>query len=210
MDYEFDFGSRHVRGGVVDDAAVMAGKVIIPCQTHGCRIAVIDGEGKVPALDDTDGIISLAPDIRIGVRTADCVPIVLFAPDIMAVAAVHAGWKGTLGGIADVAVEKLGMLGASPAAMMACFGPGICGGCYEVSHELAGDFASAGFSDSVIGERNVDLEAVNISRLVAAGVLPANIHPRRYCTLETPAFPSWRRNYTTRRLLTWVGLVSGD
>ncbi len=199
-------GISTVSAGVCADVVEAPFVVTIPVQTHSCNVALIDRDAVVPPLDDTDALISLAPGVRIGVRTADCVPLLLYAPDLEAVAAVHAGWKGTLGGIVTATVERLAALGASPSMMKAAFGPSICGDCYEVSQELADEFRRAGFADCLAGERNVSLEAVNRCRLIDAGLLPENISVSRFCTLTTPWLPSWRREATTSRLLTWIEL----
>lgn len=217
MEYEFEIGDGAV-GGVVSDAERMRGGVVWPVQTHGCNVLAIDrgsmfngekvrdADGKELDLSDTDALVCLQKGIKVGVRTADCVPVVIYAPDIEAVAAIHAGWKGTLGGVVTATVEKLCELGAEPQRMRAFFGPNICGECYEVSRELADEFRAAGFGDCILGERNLDLEAVNRKRLVAAGVREENIEGKRYCTKATPGFPSWRRKPCQERLLTWIAM----
>ena len=209
--YEIDFGVSGVRAGVVADAAKVADRVVLPQQTHSCKVAVIGRDGVVPPLADTDAVISMCSGVAVGVRTADCVPVLLYAPDIPAVAAVHAGWRGSLGGIVSNAVGQLIHLGADPARMKAAFGPCICGDCYEVSPELADDFRRAGFADCIIGTRNLDLVAVNRTRLRAAGLLTDNIITSScLCTRETPDLPSWRRAPTDRRLATWICLSAAN
>ena len=193
-----------IHAGIAPDARQVEHSVLLPVQTHTCRVAVVP---DTTDLSDTDGIITLQRGLRIGVRTADCVPVLLYAPDIRAVAAVHAGWKGTLGGITTEAIEKMKSLGAAPDKIQVAFGPSICGDCYEVSPELADTFRAAGFTDCIIGTRNVDLEAVNRTRLIQAGLHPSNIRPRPCCTFETPALPSWRRQPTPQRLVTWIELL---
>lgn len=193
-----------VSAGICSDVDSFGLDVLLPVQTHSCNVAEVDSPHPLP---DTDAIITRRPGLRIGVRTADCVPLLLHAPDIRAVAAIHAGWKGTLGDIAGNAVRYLIEAGASPLLMQAAFGPSICGACYEVSAELADDFRRAGFSDCISGSRHVDLEAVNRSRLLALGLQAENISPKQMCTFETAALPSWRRCATDRRLLTWIMLV---
>lgn len=193
--------------GVVSDWESMQGDVVIPVQTHSCNVAVIGGDGIVGALDDTDAIISMAPGMKIGVRTADCVPVVVYAADIRAVAAIHAGWKGTLGGIVDRTLDRLQQLGAKPEMIHAAFGPSICGDCYEVSGEMAEAFASAGFADAIPSHRHIDLEKVNTIRLQRRGIPDANIIPKPSCTFESRTLPSWRRQPTPARLLTWISLT---
>lgn len=182
--------------------------IVIPVQTHGCRIAVIDREGNVPSLDDTDGIISLNSGMPIGVKTADCVPIVIYAPDIGAVGAFHAGWKGTLNGIVSHAIERLANIGADPALMIAAFGPCVCVRCYEVGPDLADIFRDAGYADCVTADNHIDLEGVNYARLKKGGVRDENIIRSRWCTKEDKTYPSWRRSPgITDRLLTWIELI---
>ena len=85
-----------VSAGICSDVDRFSHAVLLPVQTHSCTVAEVDSPCPLP---DTDAIITRTPGLRIGVRTADCVPLLLHAPDIRAVAAIHAGWKGTLGNI---------------------------------------------------------------------------------------------------------------
>ncbi|WP_347294018.1 polyphenol oxidase family protein [uncultured Duncaniella sp.] len=203
--YAIDLGCKGIRAGVVPDLQHASGMAVIPDQTHSCRVAIIGKDGSIPSLESTDALICMCRGLAIGVRTADCVPILMAAPDICAVAAVHAGWKGSLNGIVTSTVERLVSLGADPDVIHAAFGPSICGKCYEVSETLAMSFKDAGFAEAV-DNRNVDLQAVNRLRLTRAGIRPENIADSHICTLENTEFPSWRRNRTERRLLTWIEL----
>ncbi|MCM1449263.1 MAG: peptidoglycan editing factor PgeF [Clostridiales bacterium] len=204
MEFGIDFGDHRVNAGVVSDVASLPPYIVTPCQTHSCHVAVIDRVGDIPELDETDAIISLRHGVGVAVRTADCVPILLYAPDIMAVAAIHAGWKGSLNGIVNATVLKLFELGADPKVMKAAFGPSICGVCYEVSLEMAHTFSDAGFGSCIKGTRNLDLQQVNIKRLLDIGLMEYNIKPSRHCTFETVQFPSWRRRQSPQRLATWI------
>ncbi len=201
--YEIEFESGGVKAGVVSDDMMMP-DVVRPVQTHSCNVGVIDSDGVIPALNDTDALVCLAKGIRVGVRTADCVPVLVYAPDIKAIAAIHAGWKGTIGGIVGKTMKRLAGLGADLSKAEAAFGPSICGFCYEVSPELAGQFAESGYRDCIVAERHVDLEAVNRKQLIAAGIPDSRIHGKLHCTYTTGWLPSWRRSPTTLRLLTWI------
>ena len=203
INIEFDDGGAV--GGVVPDWHDIP-DVLLPVQTHSCNVAVIGPEGAIPVLDDTDAVISLRYGLRIGVRTADCVPLLIYCPDIRAVAAIHAGWRGSLGGIVDATLRRLKDLGADLSKAEAAFGPSICGECYEVSHELVDQFADAGFADCMVKYRHIDLESVNRKQLLAAGVSSEKIQPKACCTFETASLPSWRHSPTDRRLLTWIQL----
>lgn len=203
-----DFRCIGIEAGVWPDADTLPFPVVIPCQTHSCRVCIVGDSIPSGGYPDIDALVTFRRDAAVGVRTADCVPLLLYAPDIGAVAAVHAGWKGTLGGIVTNVLALLADRGADMSRIQAAFGPSVCGACYEVSREMTGRFADAGFADCVIGERNLDLEAVNRRRLMAAGVPEANIRASVACTKETSRLPSWRRSHgTPARLVTWIRLV---
>lgn len=204
--------------GVEPDAAPFAQLVIWPCQTHTCRVGVIEaGPGPIPSLADTDALVCFRRRLAVGVRTADCVPVLLYAPDIKAVAAVHAGWRGSLGGIVDNAVGIMVSRGADPALMLAAMGPCICGDCYEVSPDLAALFAREGMDECITapdGQGNapgcnphLDLPMVNRLRMLRLGLRGENIAMPQTCTMEAPELPSWRRSPgIATRLLTWIRL----
>lgn len=208
-------------------------KALVPVQTHSDNIAFVTANDKGP-YEDTDAIITQVRGLTIGIRTADCVPILLYAPDIAAVAAVHAGWKGTLNGIVTKTVDKLVEMGAFPSAMSAVIGNCICATCYEISKELASEFVGREeFAESVTcGEYSdplsrvrfdkdrphLNLVGANRALLVEAGIPESNITCTGICTRHTligsdsPScgggyFPSWRRDSgTTLRQLTWIRL----
>lgn len=203
--YKLKFEAEGLEGGVVSDYQMMP-EVVHPVQTHSCNVAVIGRDGVIPNLDDTDALICMKRGIRIGVRTADCVPVVVYAPDIEAVAAIHAGWRGSIGGIVGKTMEILSQLGADLSKAEAAFGPSICGECYEVSEDLAERFREEGYADCIVADRHIDLQAVNTKQLLSAGIAPDKIHPKQFCTYETEWLPSWRRNPTDCRLLTWIGM----
>lgn len=203
--YTIEFMSSGVCAGVAPDFRHRP-DVIRPVQTHSCNVGVIPADGELPDLADTDAIVCLRQGKAIGVRTADCVPIIAYAPDIRAIAAIHAGWKGTLGRIADRAMRRMRELGADLSMAEAAFGPCICGRCYEISEELSDRFMAEGWTDCFTSHRHIDLQAANRKQLLAAGLRPERIHRNELCTRETPWLPSWRRQPTDHRLLTWISM----
>jgi YfiH family protein len=95
-----------------------------------------------------DGSATNQAGLLLGVQTADCVPILLVDPKKRAVAAVHAGWRGTLARIAAKAVGRMRMhFGSRPADILAAIGPSIGGCCYDVGTEVAAEFLSQ-FADA--------------------------------------------------------------
>lgn len=191
--------------------------VLLPEQTHSLNVGIVSSPDDVFRV--TDALVTFLPGVVIGVKTADCVPILLYAPDVKGVAAIHAGWKGTLGGIVTNAVEVMKSFGADPSKMIAAFGPSISMDNYEVSHDLAASFINKGFARNVYypegpdSRPHIDLQGVNITRLLELGLQMQNIRPFDGCTYGSlasdgsPKFPSHRRTKgSPARLLTTISL----
>ena len=90
---------------------------------------------------EADAVVALEPGIAASVRVADCVPVLLFAPERGIGAAVHSGWRGTRLSIAGRGVRALQhVAGANPKTILAAIGPSIGRCCYEVSRDLADRF----------------------------------------------------------------------
>ncbi|MDE6237350.1 MAG: peptidoglycan editing factor PgeF [Muribaculaceae bacterium] len=204
-------------GGSIPDA--IDGIALNPVQTHSLNVAVVDEKTSTP-IDDCDAYITFSQNLPIGVRTADCVPIMIYARDIKAVAAVHAGWKGTIGGIIDNVIKMLLDYGSERENIYIYFGPSISQKIYEVDADLAEKFIDAGFEKNIeinpiTSKPHIDLEGVNIERVKSLGVPERNIYRSGCCTFESKdfegnyLFPSYRRDKgTDRRLLTAVKLKS--
>jgi YfiH family protein len=169
-------------------------------QVHGARVAlVVEGTlAERVAATEADVVVTAVPGVVVGVYTADCVPILL-ADDEGRVAAAHAGWRGTVAGVAGAAVEALVSIGAERERLRAALGPSICARCFEVGDEVADAFARLAPS-SVIrhddGRRpHVDLWEANRLVLAAAGVPEAAIDAAPPCTMcEPERFFSFRRD----------------
>lgn len=121
-------------------------------QVHGDRIAVIDKPGLTRAdLEGYDSFICKLPGVAIGVRTADCVPILLYDPVQRVVAAVHSGWKGTVLKIAQKTIRLMERdFGCRPADLRAVIGPAIGPNSFQVGPEVVEKFKDAGFPMSQI------------------------------------------------------------
>jgi polyphenol oxidase len=139
-----------------------------------------------------DALVSNAPGLYLTIRTADCLPLLLAAPDVRAVAAVHAGWRGTAANIAGKAVEKLqAEFGAAPENLVAAIGPGVGQCCYEVGEEVLERFTDYG--EGIAEGRRLHLAEVNRRQLSRAGVQQIDIFDM--CTFCLPeVFHSFRRD----------------
>ncbi len=176
-------------------------------QVHGNKVL----EARVGE-QMADGLISSEPGQVLAIGTADCYPILLEDFHTGIIAAVHTGWRGTLGKIAARAVQKMLERGASLERIGVAIGPGISGQNYQVSRELAGQFLEFGFPESVVSssgfEQNPHLDLLEANRfvLLEAGVPAANIWASGRCSLE-PDFFSYRRDGgKTGRMWAVIGL----
>lgn len=133
-------------------------------QVHGTRVAAV--EAPEQAVGEADGFHTAMAGLPVSVITADCVPLLLARRDGSQIAAVHAGWRGLYDGIISTAVAEMG----EGAPIAAAIGPTICTDCYEVSEELAEDFARRFGPAAVPAFRHLDLRAITEQQLRAAGV----------------------------------------
>lgn len=158
---------------------------------------VLNAEGLANRQCEGDALVSNEVGKRIGVRTADCVPLLFADPKTRAVAAVHAGWRGTVSAIAQQAVQKLADdFGSDPASLHVAIGPAIRGCCYEVGPEVVSQLAPL-FPEWLDREsrKRVDLVEANRRILVAAGIPDHQIHDCGLCTYcHHDRFYSYRRD----------------
>lgn len=153
-----------------------------------------------------DGYVTEESGLPIGIKTADCVPILLEARDeygeVIAVSAIHAGWRGTALKIAEEAVKKLCLLGASPQNIYVAIGPSIDECCYEVGKDFPNEIAEKLGQNYEIkfinkkenGSLYADLKGMNVDILLSCGVPRQNIDVCPLCTSCNPdLFYSHRR-----------------
>lgn len=149
-------------------------------QTHGARVEVVDaksrGRGRYPAFDGfpaTDGLVTNDPSVALGVIVADCVPLVIYDPRAHAVGVVHAGWRGTVAGIAAVAVRTMrNQFGSDPALLRVGIGPSIGPCCYEVGTEVRDAWRDTGVdpNESAIAKNGAHFDLWTANRLALASV----------------------------------------
>ena len=185
--------------------------VVTLTQVHGRNVAVLrEGEPPPAQRPEADVLVSNHADASVAVRAADCVPLLVADPRSGAVAAAHAGWRGTAAGTATAAVEALAReFGAKPHDLVVAIGPSIGACCYEVGSDLVDAFAAAGHARHLIdrwfaappprrGSRErpalrLDLWAANRDQLVLAGLDEQNVHVCGLCTAShVELFPSFR------------------
>ncbi len=189
---QYGFGTRHARGWPPQPAAIVK-------QIHSNLCVVADGRPGV--LGRADALITRSPGTWLAIRTADCVPMLYVDERLRAVAAVHAGWRGSAANIAAAAVAALcENFGTRPEDLNVAIGPAICGRCYEVGPEVAAQFDAAD---------HVDLAEVNRRQLIEAGVAPERIVAGAPCTkCHAEEFFSHRREPENRgRMVSAIALA---
>jgi YfiH family protein len=147
-----------------------------------------------------DALVSDVPGVLLGVKTADCVPVLMGDVRTKAFAAVHAGWRGTVDSIARNALEKMREnYGTSGKDLICAIGAAACGRNYEVGQDVIDAFAekfSTGgklFTPTREGHALIDLQLANKEQLLSLGVLPENVFTAPFCTMErTDLFFSYR------------------
>lgn len=169
--------------------------VSLPRQVHGTYVVTLE-----PGADRTeaDGIVTARVATRVGVVTADCVPILMVAPKRRVAAAVHAGWRGAAAGIVDTALAHLRTFGVEPDEVEASLGPAIGWCCYEVGNEVHAAFVdrTGPTTEAAWARRNerwtLDLRAAVRALLARAGVARTTIiGPCTRCSLD---YCSYRRD----------------
>jgi len=186
---------------------VSGAEVMYRCtQVHGVsivRVGGTDDSAKV-ATWQADGMVSDESGVGLSVHVADCTPILMACPETGACAALHAGWRGTVAGMAPVGVQAMAsQFGCRPADLRVALGPCIGPCCFEVGPEVVEAFAAAmpagretGVILSVPGKKaHIDLRRLQRLQLQAVGVSAQNIDASTDCTLCDPAerFFSFRR-----------------
>lgn len=187
-----------------EDLGVDPRRLYFLSQVHGTASQALSGE------EDRDEVVrrvgditvSRTPGVGCGVRTADCVPVLLADRRSGAVAAVHSGWRGTVENVVAAGVRALLTLIAEPPELVAAIGPHIERCCFEVGEDVAASLARASKrGDAVVlrgeGEARpkVDLRAVVRAQLEEAGVDPAQIDDVPGCTVcDARRFHSYRRD----------------
>ena len=186
-------------------AGTVARGEALPCpimqmnQVHDVKVAVVDRVDI--SQDDLDGCDAMMTDligVAIGVRSADCIPVLLYDPVKKAAAAIHSGWKGTVSKIISKTVAKMrATYSSQPSDLLAVIGPGICMDCFQVGEEVALKFKEAGFDIDTLwafrgpktgngmeGGHHIDLKEACRQTLVESGLKNENIQISELCSYE--------------------------
>ena len=187
-----DGGAETREDGRARIAAGLAasGRLLLLKQVHGRVVRPAPWTGRPEA----DAAVADRPGLLLGIETADCLPVLIVDPRRRAVAAAHAGWRGTAAGVAQAAVGALVSAGSDPADLLVALGPGIGPCCYEVGDELRSTFAPEFFRPGPRARPHLDVRAANRRQLEEAGLRPERIHGVDHCThCRSDLYHSYRR-----------------
>ena len=180
-------------------SAVGARELAMLTQVHGATV-IVARRGESGSIREGDALIANDPEVAVAVRAADCVPVLMADRTTGAVAAVHAGWRGTAARAVPAALQALAReFGTRPSDVVAAIGPSIGVCCYEVGPELVDAFAAAGHERYLVdrwfpirrdvheggarpGTLRLDVAGANRDQLVLAGVPEAQVHTAGLCT----------------------------
>lgn len=173
-------------------------------QTHSANVAVVreqdrgrGGHGGLPAFPETDGLVTNVAALPLVISIADCVPVFILDPANNAIGLVHAGRVGTENSIALAALETMrDAFGTRANHVYAVIGPSAGPDVYEVSDEMAGEFAARGFP---VRGRCIDLWEANAKQLELFGVPRAQIEITGLCTMTSGRFHSHRAHNNGKR-----------
>ena len=191
---EHGFGTRHAPD-LTGDARLASVR-----QLHSA--ICVAAHGRTGVIGEGDALLENTPGHLGGIKTADCLPILLVDEEHKAVAAIHAGWRGTVSKIVQAALTKMkDEFATRPAHVHAAIGPGIGKCCYEVGPEVAAQF-------DLRGRAKIDLAETNKRLLMEAGVPGTQIYLAGLCTMcGGDDFHSYRRDKERAgRMLSVVGV----
>ena len=220
------FGRGDDEGTVLENLRLLgqavgfdAESVISVPQIHSNKVIYASsdmrGEGYFarPSVE-CDGYVTSERGITIGVKTADCVPILLEDSEAGVIAALHAGWRGTFSDVCGEGVRRMTKFGADASRIVAVIGPSICQNCYEVGQDVldaavfcmgedAMDFFVPGADE---GKYLVDIKGADEYLLERAGLRPENIEILDLCTYEHPEL-FWSHRYTNGKRGTMLSVI---
>lgn len=178
-------------------------RIVTARQTHSTERCTIESEEQARGPQpDCDAMITRMTDVLLAVQTADCLPVLIGDTRTGAMAAIHAGWRGTAGRITERTVADLMLVhGVNPRDCVAALGPTACAECYEVGEDVIGRYKKefgywrkllVNFKDD--GKAHLDIRAANVQQLSFCGFSEDRIHVADYCTMhQNELFFSYRK-----------------
>ena len=206
------------REALAAELGIDSDKIIAPHQVHGIEVRNISSdffalpkEVRKMVTEGVDAVMTNETGVCVGVSTADCIPVLLHDEAHHAVAAVHAGWRGTVQrAVLRTIAEMRAAYSTDPSQLKAIIGPGISVKNFEVGQEVFDQFSQAGFDMQAIAEFHekwhINLPECNRQQLESIGVKPNNIAMSGICTFDNAAdyFSARRIGTASGRIYTGI------
>ncbi len=179
--------------------------IILMSQKHTNNVLIIEDE-QGDYIPVADALLTSKPDKLLGVKTADCLPILLYNPVTKVVGVIHAGWRGLANMVILNTMDKLRTFyNADPGSTYFSIGPGICKNCYEVGMEVVDSINTAiavkdAFRQTSKDQGLLDTRSIAERQIQAAGVPASNISHVNLCTRCSPGFYSYRAGSKERQV----------
>lgn len=200
-------------------------RLVFPHQTHGTEVAIVDKEfisknedEQRMMLEGVDALITDLPNICLCISTADCIPILLFDKKNNIVAAIHAGWRGTVNRIVKRCISFMQeRFNANTDDIFACIGPGISQENFEVGEEVYSEFCkhrfdvdNISFLNTLTGKWHLDISKANEIELLNLGVKRDNIENSYICTYKNNDlfFSARRQGINSGRIISGIMLLN--
>lgn len=194
-------------------------RLVFPKQTHSSTVRTIaEGffasgvEERKHFLIETDAVITNLKGVCLAVKTADCVPVLVYDSKQKVVAAIHAGWRGTE---QNIVLKTINLMteefGSKPSDLFAGIGPSISPEVYEVGEEVWRQFAPEFYrmaDPANTHKRLLDIRNANYHQLISSGVPPVHVEVAKNCTFSDPGrfFSARRDGQQTGRMATGIML----
>ena len=189
-----------------NDGKEQVGEIRRLNQVHGATVLRTSDPSFDAGVPDADAVVSSAVNDVIGVRTADCLPVLLCSKAGEEIAAVHCGWRGLA---ADILANTIDAMNTPAGELMAWFGPAISQPAFEVQDDVRDAFVSmdektaACFEENERGRYQADLYGLARLKLSDAGLV--RIYGGDLCTFsDAENFYSYRRDGTTGRMVSFI------
>jgi hypothetical protein len=185
------------------------GQLLLMKQVHGATVVDAPWEG----FPEADAATAAAAGLLLGIETADCLPVLIVDTRRRAVAAAHAGWRGTAAGVTGRALSALIAGGSRLADLVVATGPAIGPCCYEVGEEVRAAFGAEAdrlFTPGPRGKPHLDVRLANRRQLEGMGLGASQIHSLAECTqCHANLYHSFRREGKgAGRMISFVGFAT--
>lgn len=183
---------------VLEQLGLDYGGINVTRQVHSNNIALVAGNSGVNFYDETDGLIGGIGDVLV-IKSADCLPVIVYDSVNTRIAAVHSGWKGTANSIVKEAITKMLSLGSNASELKIYVGPHIQNTSFEVMDDVKNVFKKNFSYEGIIEKKDETHYLIDLGRVVkcdaiSMGVKEENIYVSNVDTVTDERFHSYRRD----------------